>query len=592
MNIKLKLFPVLMTLLSGYSVSAQVMTTSSASAENTDTHKTVSLQFLETTDVHGSFFGTDLIKNAPSRGSLSRIYTLVDSLRTEKADRLILLDNGDILQGDPSAYWANYIDTLGTHLVASIMNFMQYDAATIGNHDVETGHAVYDRWASELNCPLLGANVIDTATNKPYFKPYVILEREGVKIAIFGQITDAIPAWLPANIWSGLRFDNMVENAKQWISKIKEEEKPDLIVGLFHSGLKGGIINDSYYENAAYKVANEVEGFDVVFFGHDHSPHSADIVNKWGKHVLLVNPGAHATNVASAVANFTVNQSGKVVSKTLSADLIDATVYPESGCFTKRFKKDLQAAEKFVSTQVASLEVPIDGRAVLFGSSSFVDLIHEMQLAKTGADISLSSPLSTSSVIEAGPLRMRDLFKLYKYENKLYTMHLTGQEVRDELEYSYSKWVNTMKSSKDHLLLLDDHNHLQYFSFNFDSAAGIIYEVDVTKPVGKRVSIRSMADGSPFSLTKMYTVAVNSYRGNGGGELLTRGAGIAQDSLSQRIIKVSTHDLRYYLMQYLLSKKTITPEPLKQWSFVPEKWVTKAASRDSLLIYSSKNMAH
>ncbi|MFA6831267.1 MAG: 5'-nucleotidase C-terminal domain-containing protein, partial [Bacteroidaceae bacterium] len=419
-----------------------------------------------------------------------------------------------------------------------------------------------------------------------------IIEREGVKIAILGQITDAIPAWLPKEIWSGLRFENMVKNTNRWIAKINKEEKPDFIVGLFHSGLKGGIINEAYYENASYKVANEVEGFDLIFYGHDHSPKCIDIVNKFGKHVLLANAGAHATNVASAVVNFQLDKSGKVISKSLSTELIDATVYPESSCFVSRFDKDLKSAEDFVSAKVAYFNAPVDGHSVLFGSSAFVDLIHQMQLAITGADISLSSPLSISATIDAGPVYMRDLFNLYKYENVLYTMKLTGQEIHDELEFSYGQWVNTMKSKEDHLLLLDDKNNLKYFSFNFDSAAGIIYDVDVTKPVGKRINIKSMANGKPFSLAATYSVAVNSYRGNGGGELLTKGAGISPNNLDSRITNVSSHDLRYYLMKYLLKKKVITPEPLNQWSFVPKEWVKEAAYRDSLLIFSPNVGSH
>lgn len=567
-----------------YSVQAQVVINSPK--EVADTHQTVRIQFLETTDVHGRFFGTDLVRDKPSKGSLSRIYSMVDSLRKAKSHQLILLDNGDILQGDPSAYWANYIDTLGTHLVASMLNFMKYDAVSIGNHDVETGHAVYDRWAKQVNCPVLSANTIDNETGKPYFKPYTIIERDGLKIAILGQLTDAIPAWLPKKIWSGLHFENMVQNARKWVAKIKKEEHPDLMVGLFHAGLKGGIINESYDENATYKVATQVEGFDLIFYGHDHSPKCFEVVNKWGKHVLLVNAGAQAVNVASAIVDFKLDQSGKVIGKTLTGELIDATEYPESTSFVDRFSHDLESAEQFVSKKVAYFKAPMDGHSVLFGSSSFVDLIHQMQLAITGADISLSSPLSISSSIDAGPIYMRDLFTLYRYENMLYTMHLSGQEVRDELEYSYSKWVNTMQSKDDHLLLLSDKHHLKYYSFNFDSAAGILYEVDVTKPVGQRVTIKSMANGEPFSLTKTYTVAVNSYRGNGGGELLTKGAGISLEELPSRITNASVHDLRYYLMQYLLEKKVVTPKPLNQWSFVPKSWVKDAARRDSLLLFS------
>ena len=147
------------------------------------------------------------------------------------------------------------------------------------------------------------------------------------------------------------------------------------------------------------------------------------------------------------------------------------------------------------------------------------------------------------------------MFSLYKYENQLCVMRLTGEEVRKHLEMSYDLWVNTMKSPDDHLLLLantrDDAQRLGFknFSFNFDSAAGIDYVVDVTKPDGEKVHILRMSNGEPFDEHKWYTVAVNSYRANGGGELLTKGAGIARDSLKNRIIWESEKDQRHYLME-------------------------------------------
>jgi 2',3'-cyclic-nucleotide 2'-phosphodiesterase/3'-nucleotidase len=68
---------------------------------------------------------------------------------------MILLDNGDILQGDPLAYYYNFVDTTETHIIADILNHLGYDAATVGNHDIEAGHDVYDRVRKEYNFPCL-----------------------------------------------------------------------------------------------------------------------------------------------------------------------------------------------------------------------------------------------------------------------------------------------------------------------------------------------------------------------------------------------------------------------------------------------------
>ena len=102
-----------------------------------------------------------------------------------------------VLQGQPTVYYYNYIDTVSPHITSEIMNYMKYDAGNVGNHDVETGRVTLDRWASQCEMPVLGANIIDTATGKPHFKPYEVFERDGVKIAILGMINPAISPATP-----------------------------------------------------------------------------------------------------------------------------------------------------------------------------------------------------------------------------------------------------------------------------------------------------------------------------------------------------------------------------------------------------------
>jgi len=136
--------------------------------------KTISI--LETTDIHGVVFPYDFIENEEINVSLASSFTLIRQLRKEK-DAVLLLDNGDNLQGQPTVYYYNFIDTAAIHLGAEVMNYMGYDAGTVGNHDVEAGHAVYDRLVKEYNFPLLAANAVDAKTGKPYFKPYHMIKK-------------------------------------------------------------------------------------------------------------------------------------------------------------------------------------------------------------------------------------------------------------------------------------------------------------------------------------------------------------------------------------------------------------------------------
>lgn len=554
--------------------------------------KTIQLRVIETSDVHGSFFPYDFINRKPKAGSMARVSSYVRRLREEYGERLLLLDNGDILQGQPVCYYYNYIVRNATNIAAEVTNYMGYDAQTIGNHDVETGHSVYDKWIGENHCPMLGANVTDTQTGQPYLKPYTIIERQGVRIAILGLVTPAIPNWLSGNLWSGLRFEDMVSTAHLWMERIRRDEHPDVVIGLFHSGKQGGITTPAYEENAALRVAREVPGFDLVLFGHDHTPYAATINSADNRQVVCLDPANDAYQVADATITISRSDEGTVTK--VHGQLTDVRSEPIDEDFMAHFAKHIKRVSKFVDKRIGRFKHTISTRDCYFGSSAFNDLILNLELQITGADIAFNAPLSLDAQIAAGDIHVSDMFNLYKFENQLYVMRLTGEEIRRHLEMSYDLWVNTMRSPDDHLLLLNQRTRndqqrmgFQNFSFNFDSAAGIDYEVDVTQENGHKVRILRMSDGRPFEPDRWYHVAVNSYRGNGGGELLTRGAGIPQDSLESRIVWRSELDQRYYLMQEIKRQHTLDPKPNHNWRFVPEAWVEAAAKRDYELLFGT-----
>lgn len=549
--------------------------------------KEVTLKLIETSDVHGCYYPYDFIRRHSVQGSLARVSALVGEMRKTYGNRLILMDNGDILQGQPVAYYYNYIDTTSVHVVADMLNYMHYDVATMGNHDIEAGHAVYDRWVSQCKFPVLGANIMDVKTGKTYLPPYKVIEREGVKVVVLGMITPAIPSWLPEQLWSGLRFEDMETSARKWVKWIQEKEKPDVLIGLFHAGPEGNKLDD-VVENGSGDVARRVPGFDVVFMGHDHVRTCQKIINEAGDSVLLVDPA----NMAKVVADVTVKvvkKDGKVIRKSVEGKLASVDRYAPDEAFLKTFEKQYQATADFVSRKIGRINKTITTKDAYFGPSAFIDLIHQLQLDITGADVSFCAPLSFAAEIKEGDIYVSDMFNLYKYENMLYTMTLTGKEIKDFLEMSYAIWTNQMESPDDHLMLLNEKDkgfgRFKNPSFNFDSAAGILYTVDVTKPQGEKINIRSMADGTPFRMDKMYKVAVNSYRGNGGGDLLTKGAGIPKQDLAKRIVFATEKDLRYYLMKRIEEVKILDPRPLNQWKFIPEKWVEPAAKRDYRLLF-------
>ena len=553
------------------------------------TTREVKLKLIETSDIHSNFFPYNFITQQDWNGSFARVYTYVQQERQTYGDNLLLMDNGDILQGQPSAYYYNFMDTVSTHITAAMMNYMGFVVGNMGNHDVEAGHTVYDRWIKQCNFPILGANIIRTSDGQPYLKPYEIIERDGIKIAVLGMITPAIPTWLPETLWKGLSFADMEQTARKWIPIIQEKEKPDVVIGLFHAGKEARTVAGKYREDASAEIAERIPGFDIIMMGHDHRRFCGKIANAQGDSVLLINPANNGRTVGDIEICLTVD-GDKVVRKSIQGTLTDMDKLQPSQEFMAQFTPQYQAVKTFVSEKVGTFTETISTRPAYFGPSAFIDFIHSLQLDLTGADISFAAPLSFDAEIKEGDIRISDMFNLYKYENMLYTMELTGKEIKGFLEESYAIWTNQMQSADDHLLLLTERKDGNGYtftnpSFNFDSAAGIIYTVDVTKPAGQKITIQSLANGEPFDLNKTYRVALNSYRGNGGGELLTKGAGIPQDQLKDRIVNATEKDLRYYMIQYIKDKKTLSPQPLNQWKMIPEEWTQKAAERDAKLLF-------
>ena len=564
------------------------------------TQKTVRLKVIETSDVHGHFFPYDFVEKKPLKGTLSRANTYITRERQKYGDRLLLIDNGDILQGQPCVYWSNYVMPENENLAAQVVNYMKYDAETVGNHDIEPGHKVYDKWIREVRCPLLGANIVkeeykngEANPQSVYtgLKPYSVHYLDGVKIVVLGMLTPAIPNWLNKSVWKGMEFEEMTSCARKWIKYIKETERPDLIFGLFHSGLSGGIKTDEYEEDATESVAREVPGFDIIFFGHDHQVHNEWIPSKDGHRVLCIDPSCYVSNVAEAEIELTY-VDGRLTKKDIKGNIVSVRDEEVDQRMVSHFQPQIDQIKQYVDRRIGRFEHSIYTRESFFGNAAFTDLIHNLQLQISKADISLNAPLSFNAVINAGDVTQGDMFKLYRFENLLFVLRMTGEEIRKHLEFSYDMWTNTMKSADDHALRLNDASKndqqrtgFQNYTFNFDSACGIDYEVDLTKPDGQKVRILQMSDGQPFDEKRWYKVVMNSYRANGGGELLTRGAGIPKDSLEGRVLFHTELDQRHFLTQEIERMGVVDPQPNHNWRFVPEEWVKPALKRDSLLLF-------
>ena len=555
---------------------------------------TYTLHVLSTNDVHAAWFDSTYVGGGTQR-SLFAVNYYVDSIRNAVGkDNVILLDAGDCLQGDNASYYFNYIDTLTPHLFPRLVSYMGYDAITVGNHDIEAGHPVYDRVAADLaeaGIPFLGGNAMRTDDGKPYFPLYKVFRRAGLKVLVLGYTNANNKAWMNENLWSGMTFESLIPLVQQDVDRLTEQEKPQVVIVSVHSGTGEG--DGSILEDQGLDLFNSLKGVDVLLTSHDHSPYTAN-----NGSMILLNTGSKANNLGHGEVSVEI-KDGKVVSKILQNSLIPVDRLKADPVMRDHFRKDYEAVKAFTMKEVGELSRDMVFSDAFLGMSDYTNLLHTVCLGCSPAQISIAAPLTQNATVKAGKLIYNDMFTLYRYENQLFVVKMTGREVKDFLEFSYGLWIQTMAGPGDHVLNIQpredartgtDRWSFAEASYNFDSAAGINYTVDVTKPEGSRVSISSMADGSAFDMDATYNVAMTSYRASGGGGAMVRGAGVDTGHIEERVV-AKYPEIRDLIFQYINKQGLVDPavigdkSVLGSWKFIPESLADPALEADRRLLF-------
>ncbi|MCI6112795.1 MAG: bifunctional metallophosphatase/5'-nucleotidase, partial [Rikenellaceae bacterium] len=442
--------------------------------------KSDELHIVTTGDVHGRFFSIDYSSDKP-QSSLEAVKCYTDSLRSRYgAGNVLLLDAGDILQGDNTAYYFNYVDTVSEHIYPRIADYMGYDAVTLGNHDIETGHAVYDRVAAQLEnrgIPTLSGNVVNVSDGQPYFPYYTMVNKGGRKIAVLGFNNANIKAWLPEKLWSGLNFVDLMECVQQRVDEVRATKTPDLLIVVVHSGT--GLGDGSMLENQSLDLLHSLKGVDILVGAHDHRPYTETYNG-----CIYIDGGARAQAAGHATINF------KTGSRTVEIARMDRNRRDVK--MEETFASEIGKVREFTNAKVGALAMELRSDAALGGMCDYINLLHTVQLDETGADISFAAPIGSGRLAKAGEIVVNDLFKIYPYENQLFVLSLSGKEIKDYLEYSYGEWL--APECRNHLLGIQEKADertgntrwsLTGRSYNFDAAAGLIYTVDINKPKGK-----------------------------------------------------------------------------------------------------------
>nr|WP_233620925.1 bifunctional 2',3'-cyclic-nucleotide 2'-phosphodiesterase/3'-nucleotidase [Chromobacterium haemolyticum] len=576
------------------------------------------LRVLETSDVHMNLLDYDYYQDKPTQDfGLARAATLIRAARQE-APNSLLIDNGDLLQGNPLGDLVAKIQPLragDTHPAYKVLNWLRYDAGNIGNHEFNYGLPFLDQALKTAAFPYVNANVVDAKTGQPYFQPYVLLKREfkdedgqpqTLNIGVIGFVPPQIMQWDKANLQGKVEVLDIVDAARRYLPELKQKGA-DIVIAVPHSGFEKGE-SARFAENSVAGLA-EVAGIDAILFGHAHAefPSAAfagypkvDLAAGTINGVPAVMPGRWGDHIGVVDLVLERGDGGwKVSGKQAGLRAIYDRKAKRSLAAAEPKVAELIAAEHrrtldYVRGQVAETRAPIYSYFAQAADDPSVQIVAEAQAwyvknAVKGTEyeglpvLSAAAPFKAGgrqgwnyyTDIPAGPLAIRNLADLYIYPNTLKAVKVSGREVREWLEMSAGQFLRIdPKGPKTQPLL-----NPEFRSYNFDSIVGVSYEIDVSQPArydadGKLAApdshriVKLSYQGKPIDENASFLVATNNYRASGGGHF----PGID----ASRVVVDSPDENRAAVAAYLAERKVVDPAAKPAWRIQP---VTGVAMR-------------
>jgi 2',3'-cyclic-nucleotide 2'-phosphodiesterase (5'-nucleotidase family) len=515
---------------------------------------TFDLVVAATTDVHGRLRGWNYESNRPDtvRG-LARAATIVDSLRRAAPGRVVLVDAGDDLQGNSITYVAARVAPQGSrHPVIAAMNAMGYDAAAVGNHEFNYGMPFLEASLRQAKFPFLAANAY-RANGRHAFPNWTMVERGGVRVGIVGATTPGAMVWDRDNLAGRLVIKDIVPEVRDAVADVRAAGA-NVVVVTMHSGLDGPASYDTVTtgvpsENVAARVAREVPGVDLIVYGHSHQEVGDTLING----VLLMQPKNWATSVG--VAHLALARSGngwRVESK--SSRVVQSAGHGESPVVVAAIDSAHRATTSWVNTPIGRTPVAWSADSARVTDTPIIDFILEVERRVAGTDLASTAAFSLDAALDSGAITAARLQALYPYDNTLRAIKISGKQLRDYLEQS----ARYYRTSGDGSVSVDP----TIPGFNFDIVGGADYTLDLSKPVGQRVS-RLEFKGRPVAPTDSFTMALNNYRQTGGGGYaMLSGAPVVYDK---------QQEIRQLLLDEVRRTGTISPSDyfVRNWRIEP-----------------------
>jgi len=520
--------------------------------------QTVTVTVLATTDTHGFLYPWDYFTRQPAPRGLAAAATLVAQVRRETPHTL-LVDCGDTIQGSPleSVHQAAVRagETRSPDPMMLAMNRMGYDAMVVGNHDLNFGLENLAAARQAARFPWLSAN---TTGASPPFAPYAVKTIGGVKVAVIGVTTAAIPQWEKPDNVRGLAWLAPEEGVRRALLEL-EREKPDVVLAAVHGGLDRDPATGERRpgempgENPAWLIAERFPQLAAVVYGHTHRREEGRRVGP----VLLVQPRNWAMDVARVDLTLARENGGPWTLTGSSSRLLavqpDTPADPEILEIARPYH---EAAERYLDQPVAQSPADLSGERGRFEDSALVDAIHEVQMHYARAEVSFSALFNPRVRVPRGEVTARELAALYVYDNELYAVEGNGRMVREALENSARYFRTCPEPSCAHGPLVDQ----AVAGYNYDMAQGVEYEIDLTQPEGRRVrNLRYR--GAPLRDDQPLRIALNNYRAAG-----SAGYSMFRDA---KVVWRSGREIRDLMVEYFGAGRKLPARPDGNWRLVP-----------------------
>jgi 2',3'-cyclic-nucleotide 2'-phosphodiesterase (5'-nucleotidase family) len=540
---------------------------------------TAHIVIVATTDVHGRVFGWDYVRDVAAPGGLSRAATALETLRARYPGNLVVVDAGDLLQGNPFATFFGRYDKRQPQPIVSAMNAVQYDVVTPGNHDFDFGVDLLRRAATEATYRYVSGNIVDDS-GRAFFPPAVLLPRGAVKVGITGFTTPGVMLWDRAQLAGRARVRRIAEAAPAAMAGL-ERLGADLKIVLIHSGFGQSTYDTTGVgpENDAAALAAVTPKPDVVIVGHTHREIRDTIIN--GVH--FVQPKNWVQSIAVVHVSLARDSATRRYRVTaVRSELIPLTNVAESPRFTQRLSAAHEAARLWASTPVGTATPGFDARYARVQDTPLLDFINEVQRRRAGAQLSAAAAFDVQPGLSEGDIHQRDVVGIYPYENTLRAVKISGQQLREYLEHS-ARYFRTYEAGAP---IIND----SVAGYNYDVVSGVVYNIDLSRPAGLR--IRGLAfNGKIVQPTDTFTMALNSYRqAGGGGYTMLAGARVVYDK-GEDIRELLVDEIRrVHTIQataYLRPSWAIIPDPARaaaRAAFAPAQAAAVITTKDSMLL--------